>query len=298
MKALKDKDSGFTLRRPVDIVVISDVHLGTYGCQAKELVKYLRSVQPGKLILNGDIIDVWQFSKKYFPKSHMKVVREIIHMASKGVEVIYVTGNHDELLRKFTGFELGKLKIVNKLLLNLDGKIAWIFHGDVFDVTMQHARWLTRLGAIGYDSLILLNALTNYILNKFGQEKISLSKRVKNSVKSAVKYINYFEKTCAEIAIRNNYDYVICGHIHQPEIRRIENEQGAVTYLNSGDWIENLTSLEYHNGEWNLCNYNRREYPIADVIHFEFELLSSRELFEQVLQEIHASPHDTQNIHQ
>jgi len=123
-------------KRYVDVVVISDVHLGTYGCRAKELVSYLKSIKPGMLILNGDIVDMWQFSKKYFPKSHMKVVKEIIRLASKGVPVYYVTGNHDEMLRKFAGFKLGNLSIVNKLLIELDGKQTWIFHGDVFDVTI------------------------------------------------------------------------------------------------------------------------------------------------------------------
>lgn len=173
-------------------------------------------------------------------------------MASKGVPVHYITGNHDEMLRRFAGFQLGNLRIENKLILELDGKKAWIFHGDVFDVTMHHARWLTKLGSLGYDMLILLNASANFFLEKVGREKISLSKRIKNGVKQAVKFINRFETLCAEIAIRNRYDYVICGHIHQPEIRPIILEEGEVLYLNSGDWVENLTALEYNAGNWSL----------------------------------------------
>jgi UDP-2,3-diacylglucosamine pyrophosphatase LpxH len=239
-------------RRKVELVVISDVHLGTYGCHAKELSRYLKSIAPDRLILNGDIIDMWQFSKKYFPKSHMKVVKEIIRMASKGTPVHYITGNHDEMLRRFAGFQLGNLSIENKLVLELDGKKAWIFHGDVFDVTMQHARWLTKLGSIGYDLLILLNASVNFLLEKTGREKISLSKRIKNGVKQAVKFINSFETVCAEIAIRSRYDYVVCGHIHHPEIKTIKQTEGEVLYLNSGDWVENLTALEYNEGRWSL----------------------------------------------
>jgi UDP-2,3-diacylglucosamine pyrophosphatase LpxH len=280
-------------KRKVDVVVISDVHLGTYGCHAAELVSYLRSVKPGMLILNGDIIDMWQFSKNYFPKKHMQVVKEIIKMASKGIPVYYITGNHDELLRKFTGFELGNLHLCNKLLLDLDGKKAWIFHGDVFDVTMQHAKWLTRLGAIGYDALILLNACTNFIMTRLGREKISLSKKIKNSVKSAVKYINQFEDICADIAIRNQYDYVVCGHIHQPEIRTIRNNDGEVCYLNSGDWVENLTSLEYHEGSWSLYQYTpglEKEELQQDESGEHFELLNQKEIFSLLMEEIYTQP--------
>src|SRR6476661_7660319 len=149
-------------KRKVDIVVISDVHLGTYGCHARELLQYLKSIRPKTVILNGDFVDIWQFSKRYWPKSHMKVVKQLTKMVSKGVKVYYITGNHDELLKKFNGFKLGSFHIVNKLLLDLeDGRKAWIFHGDVFDLTMKHSRWLAKLGATGYDLLILLNRIVN-----------------------------------------------------------------------------------------------------------------------------------------
>lgn len=249
-------------KRPVEILVLSDIHLGTYGCHAKELLQYLKSVKPGMIILNGDIIDIWQFSKKYFPESHMKVLRKIMKFVSSDTPVYYLTGNHDELLRKFADFELGSLQLKNKLLLNIDGKKAWIFHGDVFDVTMQYSKWLAKLGAIGYDSLIHINTLINWFLQKFGKEKMSLSKKIKNSVKNAVKFINDFENTAAEIAIEKGYDFVICGHIHQPEIKKIKTEKGEVTYLNSGDWIENLSALEYNNGEWSIFDFRKQVVPI------------------------------------
>src|ERR1035437_4159579 len=152
-----------TKKREVELVAISDVHLGTYGCHAKELLQYLKSINPKKLILNGDIIDIWQFSKHYWPTSHMQVIKHITGLMAGGVEVYYVTGNHDEMLRRFVGFKMGSLKIVNKVVLKLDGRSAWVFHGDVFDVTMQHAKWLTKLGAIGYDLLILINRAVNFI---------------------------------------------------------------------------------------------------------------------------------------
>jgi UDP-2,3-diacylglucosamine pyrophosphatase LpxH len=241
-------------RRP-DIVILSDIHLGTYGCHAEELLRYLKTIKPGRLILNGDIIDMWQFSKRYWPKSHMQVVKHITGLLAKGTKVTYLTGNHDEMLRKFAGFKLGSFAITNKIVLRLDGKRAWIFHGDVFDVTMRYSKWLAKLGAIGYDTLILINTFVNWILRRLGRDKISLSKKVKDSVKGAVKFINNFEKTAADIAISNGYDYVICGHIHHPEMKEVKTDDGAVMYLNSGDWVENLTALEYENGRWKIYYY-------------------------------------------
>ena len=255
---------GKSKKREVEVVIISDVHLGTYGCHAEELLRYLKSIKAQKLILNGDIIDMWQFSKRYWPKSHMQVIKHITSILAKETKVIYLTGNHDEMLRKFSGFKLGSFQIANKVVLKLNGKRAWVFHGDVFDVTMQYSKWLAKLGAVGYDTLILINTFVNWCLTKLGREKISLSKRVKDSVKSAVKFINDFERTAADIAISNTYDYVVCGHIHHPEIKTIETEKGKVIYLNSGDWVENLTSLEYNKGEWRVYSY--KEDKIAPAI--------------------------------
>jgi UDP-2,3-diacylglucosamine pyrophosphatase LpxH len=196
----------------------------------------------------------------------MKVVKELMGMISKGTNVYYITGNHDEMLRRFTGFKLGSFRIVNKVLLELsEGKQAWIFHGDVFDVTMQHSRWLAKLGAVGYDLLILINRFANFISEKiFRKGKLSLSKRIKDSVKSAVKFINNFEQTAADIGIANGYSYVVCGHIHQPEMRTITNDRGSILYLNSGDWIENLTALEYDNGQWDLFRFYDSELIIGE----------------------------------
>ncbi len=273
-------------KRKVEILVLSDVHLGTYGCNAKQLLIYLKSIKPKTVVLNGDTIDIWQFNKRYWPRSHMKVVKQILSWMSKGVKIYYVTGNHDEMLRKFVGFRMGSLQIVNKVVLTLeDDKKAWFFHGDVFDVTMQHSKWLARLGAIGYDTLILINMFANFISQKiFRKGKLSLSKRIKNSVKSAVKFINNFENTAADIGISNKYDYVICGHIHQPEIREITNHHGSIMYLNSGDWIENLTSLEYNNGEWLIYKYNEKEVPEENIDDEEPEL-TNNQLFSNMLQE-------------
>ncbi len=242
-------------KRPLDIAVISDVHLGTYGCHADELLTYLNSIAPKKLILNGDIVDIWQFSKRYFPKSHLKIIKKIINMASKGTEVIYITGNHDELLRRFSDTKMGNFSIVDKLILDLNGQKAWFFHGDVFDLSIQNAKWLARLGGYGYDFLILMNRWVNWCLDKMGKEKYSLSSKIKQSVKSAVKYIQDFEETAADLAIENGYDYVVCGHIHQTKKEIIETPKGRTTYLNSGDWVESLTALEFHFNRWKVYHY-------------------------------------------
>jgi UDP-2,3-diacylglucosamine pyrophosphatase LpxH len=249
-------------KREVDIVIISDVHLGTYGCHAKELLKYLKSIKPKMLILNGDIIDIWQFSKSYWPEAHMKVVRRILKFVTEGVPVYYLTGNHDEMLRKFSDFNLGTFQLLDKIVLNIDGKKAWIFHGDVFDVTMQHSKWLAKLGAVGYDTLILINSLTNWLLTAAGRPKMSFSQKIKAKFKDAVKFINAFEQTAADLAVEKAYTYVICGHIHHAEIREIRSTEntGSVLYLNSGDWVESLTALEYHNSAWQIFKYRAEDF--------------------------------------
>ncbi|UOB17435.1 UDP-2,3-diacylglucosamine diphosphatase [Abyssalbus ytuae] len=243
-------------KRKVELLVLSDIHLGTFGCHAGELLSYLSSVKPDKLVLNGDIIDIWQFRKHYFPKTHLQVIKKIIDLSTKGTEVFYITGNHDEMLRKFSDVTMGNIHILDKLVLKLDGKKAWIFHGDVFDASIQHTKWIAKLGGWGYDFLILINSLINWFLVKMGREKYSLSKKIKNSVKKAIKYINDFEKVAADLAIENGYKYVVCGHIHQPQMVRKVNKNGTCLYLNSGDWIENLTSLEYNDKKWELYHFS------------------------------------------
>jgi UDP-2,3-diacylglucosamine pyrophosphatase LpxH len=276
-------------KRKVDILVLSDIHLGTYGCHAKELLFYLKSIKPKVVVLNGDIIDIWQFSKRYWPNSHMKVVKHIISWMGKGIKTYYVTGNHDEMLRRFEGLKMGSLSIVNKVVLDLpEGKKAWVFHGDVFDITMQHSKWLAKLGAIGYDTLIIINRFFNFISEKILKRgKLSLSQKIKSSVKSAVSFINDFEQTSADIGISNKFDYVICGHIHHPEMRDITNSEGKITYLNSGDWVENLSSLEFTNGKWSIYRFNDKDkYAMAEKLEVEEDSdLNNSQIFENMLQE-------------
>lgn len=257
-------------KRKVELVVISDTHLGTFGCHAKELLNYLSSIKPKILVLNGDFIDIWQFRKSYFPKTHLKVIQKVISMAGKGTKVYYITGNHDELLRKFSDTMMGNFCIADKLVLELDEKKAWIFHGDVFDVSVQHSKWIAKLGGLGYDYLILLNRFVNWFLVKMGREPYSFSKKIKASVKKAVKHISDFENTATELAIEKQYDYVVCGHIHEPKIVEKSNKNGTTLYLNSGDWVENLTALEYNKKRWKLYRYKDINYTEEEDL-FEME---------------------------
>lgn len=266
-------------KRTVELVVISDVHLGTYGCHAKELLEYLNSIKPKTLILNGDIIDIWNFRKSYFPKAHLKVIKKLLSLSTKGTKVYYLTGNHDEMLRKFSDTHMGNISLLDKIVLELDGKKAWFFHGDVFDSSVHSAKWIAKLGGIGYDYLILLNRFINWCLNKLGKEPYSLSKKIKGSVKKAVKFISDFETTASDIAIDKNYDFVVCGHIHEPKIIRKSTSKGSTLYLNSGDWIENLTALEYNRKRWKLYEHQ----PILEINEEEDFFVLESALSEQMI---------------
>ncbi len=247
-------------KRPIDVAVLSDLHLGTYSCHAKEIVAYLKSISPQILILNGDIIDVWQFSKRYFPASHMEVVREIFQLLANGTRVFYVTGNHDEMLRRYSDLQLGNLQLVDKMSMEIDNKMTWIFHGDVFDNTTQgSARFWAKLGSNGYAVLLAFNRTLNRFLKLIGRKPVSLSRKIMKQVSKSIIKIDAFEKLIAEIAIEKKYDYVICGHIHQPQKRTIQTNKGKVVYLNSGDWVDHLTSLEYYKNDWHLYKYEERE---------------------------------------
>src|SRR5580704_19146441 len=260
-------------KRPLDVVVISDVHLGTYGCRAKELVNYLKSIAPNILILNGDIIDGWQFSKRFFLVSHIQVIKEILQLITGGTRVFYITGNHDEMLRRYADLQIGNFTLTDKLVLEIDNKMTWVFHGDVFDNTTKgSAKTLAKLGSSGYSLLIRFNRFVNFILKIFGQERVSISKRVMAGVNKAVSKINDFEMIAAELAIEKAYDYVICGHIHQPQKKVVENEKGKVTYLNSGDWVEHLTALEYQQNEWKIFEYRETEFPLTAETESQQEL--------------------------
>lgn len=245
------------MKRILDICVISDTHLGTYGCHAEELLKYLRSIKPKILILNGDIIDAWQFKKKYFPRTHLEVIHHIMQMSIQGTKVYYLTGNHDDILRKFSNLTMGPISLRDSLVLKIQGQQYWFFHGDIFDASVLISPALARLGGKGYDWLIRLNRLINKLRARMGMEQVSFAHTLKSRVKRAVKYVSDFEKMAIDHAAKKHYDYVICGHIHRPCIREAKKTDGTeLFYLNSGDWVEHLSSLELKDGIWKLFFYN------------------------------------------
>lgn len=256
--------SNFYMKKVLDICVLSDCHLGTYGCRAEELLSYLQSIEPARLILNGDIIDAWQFKKKYFPASHWEVIERILEMANTGTIVYYLTGNHDEILRRFDALDLGNIRLRSQLELRLYNKSYWFFHGDVFDASVLISPFLAHVGGKGYDMLIRLNAWINQWRVSFGMQKISFAHRVKRSVKHAVKFISDFEKQAIRMGIKRGVDVVVCGHIHQPCIQRVSFDQGEIVYMNSGDWIENMTALESVNGRWTLYRYGQETEAAID----------------------------------
>ncbi len=270
-------------RRNIDIVVISDTHLGTFGSSARELLTYLRSIQPKLLILNGDIVDIWQFNKYYFPDEHTAVLQEFIEFANQGIPTYHLTGNHDDLLRRYTDFSFSNIHLVDSLLLEVDGKTAWVFHGDAFDHSVGgFAKLLAQFGGRLYDWSIFFNRQLNKLLRKLGLKPVYISKKIKDSVKSAVKKMNDFEQKGIDIGIEKGYDYVICGHVHRPTIKKHTNQNGSTIYMNSGDWMENLTCLEYSDKKWTLYKYKEEDYanPIQNI---DIEDMSMKELGEKTI---------------
>jgi UDP-2,3-diacylglucosamine pyrophosphatase LpxH len=235
------------------VVVISDVHLGSLGSNAAALNHYLKYLDTEILIINGDFIDGWNFKKKYFPNAHFEVIRRVIKLIDKGTRVYYIAGNHDEFIRKYIGLSLGNFSIHNQLELNLNGRRHWFFHGDIFDASIQgRMKYLAKLGGKAYDILIWSNRVVNSFLEFIGKDRMSFSKKVKDSVKIAVKWVNDFEAVAADLAIENGYDTVVCGHIHTPQNKIVKTDKGSVQYLNSGDWVENNSSLEFNGKVWEI----------------------------------------------
>ncbi len=272
-------------KRKIDLVVLSDVHLGTHGSRADELLKYLRSISPKRVILNGDIIDIWQFHKHFWPKNHTAIVRHIMQWLREGVQVDYICGNHDELMRRYLGFEIGKFSILNHVVLEQNDKKVWVFHGDVFDKSMGK-KWLAKWGGRWYDRTIRMNKVLNRLTCKFGGRPRYISKAIKDWVKGLIKKKHNWEDIAANAAIAKGYDMVVVGHIHKPEMREITTDKGSVMYLNSGDWMENLTSLEYNEGKWTLYQYTEEAFaPQPEQVAAIEEYLTDDHTFALMLQE-------------
>ena len=242
-------------RRPVDVVVISDVHLGTSACQAAELNAYLKSVEPGMVVLNGDIVDLWDFRKGFWPEAHTKVVRRLLKFAADGVPVHYITGNHDGALRRYSALALGSINLVDRLDLVLDGRRHLFLHGDAFDLALGTSRLTGWLGTLGYDAVASLGVAMNAIGRRLGLRPVSLAGMCKRGVPAARRHIARFEDFCLNAAASRGYEVIVTGHIHVPCKRSMVCAGREVTYLNSGDWVDSLSALEYADGAWRVVTY-------------------------------------------
>jgi UDP-2,3-diacylglucosamine pyrophosphatase LpxH len=238
----EDPDRDALLR--VRTVWISDLHLGTPGCQANALLDFLRDVECDTLYLVGDIIDGWQLRRQwYWPQTHNDVVQKLLRKARKGTRVVFVPGNHDEFARKYLGHNFGGIDVVEECVHELvDGRRLWVTHGDLFDGVIQHAKWLAYLGDQAYEFTLKLNRYLNSCRARLGLPYWSLSRYLKFKVKRAVSYVGDFEAAVAREARSRGLDGVVCGHIHHAEMRTVE----GVLYCNDGDWVESLTALVEH----------------------------------------------------
>ena len=245
------------VRRP-RAIFISDVHLGTPGCQAARLLDFLRHTDSRELYLVGDIVDGWQLRRRwYWHQSHNDVIQKVLRKARKGTRVTYIAGNHDEAMRQFLGLAFGGIEIRDEAThVTADGRRMLVIHGDLFDAVVQGAKWLAHVGDAAYMVTLRLNRWFNHLRARLGLRYWSLSQFLKHRVKNAVGYITHFEVALANEARRRGYDGVICGHIHKAEIRDID----GIRYCNDGDWVESLTALvETEAGELRLIDWKAIE---------------------------------------
>ena len=272
------------MKRNLDILVISDLHLGIYGSEADEVLAYLKTVEAKKIVINGDFVDIMLFNKKFWPNSHMKVVKHILDLISQGKEIHYVVGNHDELLRKFLNYKIKNFQIVNQVVLDTEEGKVWLFHGDVFDFSIQTA-WITKLASFLYDYMIMFNSrLNKNVMKPMGRKRLNFSKTIKANVKTAIQYFSNFERVAAETAHKNGYKYVVCGHIHSPKIESFNVNGEEVIYMNSGDWLESLSSLEYVDNKWSIYMHTRSEDEFKKEEGARIEM-TNKELYKDLIAE-------------
>lgn len=255
----KKKLLKYPLHKPVPLrfrtIFISDIHLGTSGCQAKRLLEFLKATESDKLYLIGDIVDGWQLKRRwYWHQTHNDVVQVVLKKARKGTKVIFVPGNHDESVRQFIGLDFGGIKIRDELVhKTADGRKLLVLHGDRFDGVIACAKWLAYVGDSLYTMILKFNQYYNSWRARAGLPYWSLSQYLKLKVKNAVSYITSFEQALATEARKQGLDGVICGHIHKPEIRDID----GILYCNDGDWVESLSALvEEPSGELRLVDWH------------------------------------------
>ena len=253
--------------RPLHLrsVFVSDVHLGSKDCRAKELLEFLGGVQTDYLFLVGDIVDFWSLRRSFhWPQEHNDVLRMILAMAKEGTQVIYVPGNHDEDIREFCGSQFGNLRIHRKYVHAMaDGREFLVMHGDEFDTAVKCSRWLARFGAAAYEFMMRINRGVNVCRRALGLPYWSLATYVKLRLGNAVRYVQAFEVAAAQAARSRNLDGIICGHIHRAEVRRID----GILYCNDGDWVESCTALlESPGGELTLWHAGGSGVPGCDEL--------------------------------
>ncbi len=254
---LKLPKDGLRKKVPFRTVFLSDIHLGTPDSKATEVVDFLKQIRCDKLVLNGDIVDGWalQRGSKWQPR-HSRVIRKILKMTEKDdTEVIYIRGNHDDILSRFLPLTFAKIRFTKEHIHVAADKLRYlVVHGDGFDSVSTNHRWLASIGAVGYDTLLVINRYYNRVRAWQGKEYFSLSKRIKARVKSAVSFVDKYEELLQQLAVHKNCDGIICGHIHTPEDKQV----GEIRYLNSGDWVESLTAIvEHHDGRMELIEFEK-----------------------------------------
>jgi UDP-2,3-diacylglucosamine pyrophosphatase LpxH len=249
-------------KRQLDIAVISDLHLGNSACHANELLKYLKSIRPKTLILNGDVIDLEESANKHLPESHQAIISQIIRMATTYSKVYYLSGNHDKTEAQENPLQGSPVIFRKHLELVIDQKKYWIFHGDIFDASVTISPLIAKLGLLGYRNLIGFTRLQNRVRAYLGLSRLSLASLVKKRWSKALRYVADFEQLVCKHALKKDFDVVICGHIHVPVIKTdLDNK---FVYMNAGDWVENLTALEYQNRLWKIHVYDEADYiPIS-----------------------------------
>ncbi len=249
---------------------ISDVHLGTRGCQADRLLEFLDRCSPETIYLVGDIIDYWQLRLRwYWPKRHNDVVRKLVGLARNGVRIVYLPGNHDELLRRFPETLIEDIEVVDTVIHQAaDGRCYLVLHGDIFDFVVTYAPWIARLGGLAYGIMIIASRYLNNVRRCFGFPYWSLSQWIKQNVKNAVNYIAAFEHELAKEARRHHVDGVICGHIHHATIR----DTLGIRYINCGDWVESCTAIaEHDDGRMEIVAWTRHEAAVLPFAKADYE---------------------------
>jgi UDP-2,3-diacylglucosamine pyrophosphatase LpxH len=257
---LHDSDDD-TSRPRLRAVFVSDVHLGTPGCQAGPLLDFLKQHPSEQLYLVGDIVDGWQLRRRWFwPQAHNDVVQKVLRRARKGCRVVFVPGNHDEFARQFAGQHFGGIEVANEAVhLTADGRRLWVIHGDAFDGVVQCAKWLAYLGDNLYEFTLRVNRHLNRLRARMGLPYWSLSAYLKHKVKRALNYVTSFEQAVAHEARRRGHQGVVCGHIHRAEMREID----GVLYCNDGDWVESRTALvEHQDGRLELIHWGAIDHPV------------------------------------